>query len=77
MEIENYKSDLMSSRRQWEAQAEMVQTLKMENSQMADELDVARDKSLKLAKAEASIERYQEKLEEMKNLSKQNKELSS
>jgi len=28
----------------------MLQNLKMENSQMADELDVARDKALKLAK---------------------------
>lgn len=50
MEIDTLKSDLLSSRRQWEASAEMLQTLKMENSQMADELDVARDKAIKLAK---------------------------
>jgi DNA repair exonuclease SbcCD ATPase subunit len=77
VELENMRSDLLSSRRQWEASTEMVQKLTMENNQMADELDIARDKAIKLAKAEASIEKYQQKLEEMTALKKQNKELSS
>ena len=43
---------------------------------MSDELDVARDKGLRLIKAEAQIEKYQQRLEEMIGLKKQNKELS-
>ena len=48
----------------------------MELSQLSDELDVARDKGLRLIKAEAQIEKYQQRLEEMIGLKKQNKELS-
>lgn len=42
---------------------------------MADELDVAKEKASKLSRAEATIEKYQRKLEEMTELRKQNKEL--
>ena len=50
--------------------------LEMESSQMADELDVGRDKGLRLIKAETQIAKYQQRLEEMNGLKKLNKELS-
>lgn len=43
----------------------------METHQQADELDVLRDKAQKLNRAEQSIEKYQQKLEEMKTLKQQ------
>lgn len=49
--------------------------LEMENHQLSDELDVARDKAIKLAKAEAQIDKYQKRLEDLVLLKKENKEL--
>ena len=48
--------------------------LEMQLQQMNDELDVARDKSTKLIKAEATIAKYQRKVEELISLRKENKE---
>ncbi len=48
--------------------------LEMQLQQMNDELDVARDKSTKLVKAEATIVKYQRKVEEMISLRKENRE---
>ena len=47
----------------------------METSQMVDELDVGRDKGIRLIKAETQIAKYQQRLEEMTGLKKLNKEL--
>ncbi len=46
----------------------------METHQLADEIDILRDKGAKLLKAEQTIEKYSKKLEEMLALKKQNKE---
>lgn len=55
---------------------EVITKLSMDVQMMSDEVEVARDKGLKLARAEASLEKYQQKIEEMTSLKKQNKELS-
>jgi hypothetical protein len=49
----------------------MQAKLEMEAHQMADELDVAKDKASRLAKAEAAVDKYQKKLEEMVTIKKQ------
>ena len=54
---------------------EIQSRLEMETSQMVDELDVGRDKGIRLIKAETQIAKYQQKLEEMTGLKKLNKEL--
>lgn len=56
---EELQLQLLTSRRQWEAASEMVQKLTMDNNQMSDELEIAKDKANKLVKAEATIEKYQ------------------
>ena len=55
---------------------EIQSRLEMESAQMVDELDVGRDKGLRLIKAETQIVKYQQRLEEMNGLKKLNKELS-
>lgn len=55
---------------------EMITRLTMDVQMMTDEVEVARDKSVKLARVETQLEKYQQKLEEMGALKKQNKELS-
>lgn len=77
VEIETLKAESSTYHRRWEAAIELNQKLTIESQQMGDELDVARDKASKLVKAEATIEKYQQKLEEMNGLKKQNKELAS
>jgi hypothetical protein len=56
----------------------VTQTLakfEMENHQLSDELDVTRDKANKLTKAEAQIFKYQQRLEEVNEIKKENREL--
>mmetsp|Transcript_9039 Transcript_9039/g.8063 ORF Transcript_9039/g.8063 Transcript_9039/m.8063 type:complete len:677 (+) Transcript_9039:22-2052(+) len=76
VELDNYKSEISLSSRRLEQANEMIARLSMESRQMSDELDITREKIKKLAKAEIQIEKYQNKLEEMNELKKQNKELS-
>eukprot|EP01035_Chromulina_nebulosa_P020869 gene20869-27052_t len=76
VELDNYKSEIALSSRRLEQANEMIARLSMESRQMSDELDITREKIKKLAKAEIQIEKYQNKLEEMNELKKQNKELS-
>lgn len=76
VENDNVKAELRSAMQRLEASREIQAKLEMENHHQADELDLARDKLGKLAKAEQSVERYQKKLEEMIAIKKQNKELS-
>lgn len=74
-ENESLKHDLESSKRQLEEHDHARARLEVEALQMSDEIDLARDKALKLTKAEATIEKYQQKMEEMTALKAQNKEL--
>lgn len=76
VECDSLKSELRALSQRFEASREIQAKLEMENHHQADELDVARDKLTKLAKAEQTVERYQKKLEEMLVMKKQNKELS-
>jgi chromosome segregation ATPase len=76
VENETMKASLRAAQQKFEASREIQAKLEIENHQMADELDVNRDKVTKLVKAEAAIEKYQQRLEEMVALKKQNKELS-
>ena len=76
METESLKADLRASKQRTEAMREIQSRLEIESSQMVDELDVGRDKALRLIKAETQIAKYQQRLEEMNGLKKLNKELS-
>lgn len=76
VENANLKATLKTANQRSEASREVQAKLEMELHQMTDELDVNRDKAQKLAKAEATIDKYQKKLEEMVSLKKQNKEFS-
>lgn len=61
LDLENYKYENQSFTKRLEDNEEIRTRLEVEALQMADELDVARDKAQKLAKAEAAIEKYQKK----------------
>ena len=76
VETESLRADLRASKQRTEAMREIQSRLEMESAQMVDELDVGRDKGLRLIKAETQIVKYQQRLEEMNGLRKLNKELS-
>lgn len=76
VENDNLRSEMRVLSQRLEASREIQAKLEIENHQQADELDVARDKLSKLAKAEQAVEKYQKKLDEMMVVKKQNKELS-
>mmetsp|Transcript_15944 Transcript_15944/g.26848 ORF Transcript_15944/g.26848 Transcript_15944/m.26848 type:complete len:728 (+) Transcript_15944:127-2310(+) len=76
VECDALRHDLQSATQQLDSLREVQARLEMETHQQADELDIARDKVIKLAKTEQTIEKYQKKLEEMADLKKQNKDLS-
>ena len=58
-----------------ESATKTLAKLEMENHQLCDELDVTRDKANKLTKAEAQIFKYQQRLEEVNEIKKENREL--
>jgi hypothetical protein len=76
VENEGLKADLRAAKQRGDAMREIQSRLEMETSQMSDELDVSRDRSLRLIKAETQITKYQQRLEEMNGLKKLNKDLS-
>ena len=76
VETESLKADLRAAKQRTEAMREIQSRLEIESSQMVDELDVGRDKGLRLIKAETQIAKYQQRLEEMNGLKKLNKEIS-
>lgn len=76
VESETLQHELKSALHKLELAREVQAKLEMETHQQADELDIAKDKIGKLARAEQTIEKYQKKLEEMMDLKRQNKELS-
>uniref|UniRef100_A0A7S3HAB2 Calponin-homology (CH) domain-containing protein n=1 Tax=Spumella elongata TaxID=89044 RepID=A0A7S3HAB2_9STRA len=75
VECETLKHDLKAVMQRLEASREIQAKLEMETHQQADELDIAKEKVAKLARAEQAVEKYQKKLEEMLELKKQNKDL--
>ena len=74
-ENEDLKREIYSNMSQVKELKETCALLKEEKLQMTDEIELAREKSLKLTKAEAAIEKYQQKLENMNALKAQNKEM--
>lgn len=74
VENESMRGTLKAFTQKYEASREIQAKLEMENQQLADELDVTRDKATKLVKAEAVIDKYQKKVEELIPLKKQNAE---
>eukprot|EP00596_Hydrurales_sp_CCMP1899_P005175 CAMPEP_0119034874 /NCGR_PEP_ID=MMETSP1177-20130426/1896_1 /TAXON_ID=2985 /ORGANISM="Ochromonas sp, Strain CCMP1899" /LENGTH=711 /DNA_ID=CAMNT_0006992673 /DNA_START=257 /DNA_END=2389 /DNA_ORIENTATION=+ len=76
VENEGLKADLRAAKQRAESMRGIQSGLEMKSSQMADELDVGRDKGLRLIKAESQIVKYQQRIEEMSGLKKLNKELS-
>jgi protein HOOK3 len=75
LELRSVKSELSAVSLRLNASEENRARLEVEVQQMADDLDVAKDRASKLSKAEATIDKYQRKLEEMVELRRQNKEL--
>jgi len=74
-ENETLRADLKASEQRLTAAREMQAKLEMEAVKAGDELDVLRDQGSKLSKAEATLEKYQRKLEELPSLKRENKEL--
>jgi predicted nuclease with TOPRIM domain len=74
VENENIRGSLKAFTQKYEALKEMHAKMEMENQQLADELDITRDKAAKLARAEATIDKYQKRIEEMMPLKKLNAE---
>jgi chromosome segregation ATPase len=75
VECNNLRAEIASREQRATASREMQAKLEMENHQLSDELDVARDQAAKLSKAEAQLDKYQHRLEELPNLRKENKDL--
>jgi hypothetical protein len=61
LECTNLKAENKAALQRLEASREMQAKLEMENRQQMDELDIARDKVGRLAKAEQTVEKYQRK----------------
>ena len=74
VEYDSLSSKFQKSEHVLKQSKETQLNLEMQLQQMNDELDVARDKSAKLIKAEATIAKYQKKVEELISLRKENKE---
>lgn len=72
LELRSARSELSASAVRLNLSEEAKARLEVEAQQMADELDVAKDKASRLSKAETAIEKYKRKLEEMSELQKQN-----
>ena len=68
VECETLRHDLKAVMQRLDASREIQAKLEMETHQQADELDIAKDKVAKLARAEQAVEKYQKKLEEMVEL---------
>lgn len=71
IELEDTKHKLDEVLSQQDATAEMLMKLTVENQQLVDEIEVLRETSEKLSKAESLIEKYQARLEEIPNLKNQ------
>eukprot|EP01036_Dinobryon_divergens_P022096 gene22096-30331_t len=76
VEFERLRSELSLSKSRLEQAKEHLLLREMAARQTADELDIAREKTLQLARTEQSLEKYQRRLEEMVDLKRQNKELN-
>jgi len=74
VEYDSLSSKFQKSEHVLKQSKETQLNLEMQLQQMNDELDVARDKSAKLIKAEATIAKYQKKVKELISLRKENKE---
>jgi len=73
--IEDLEKELGATRKSVSTMKEVQARLEMENARMGDELDIAKDRAGKLQKAEAAVEKYQKRLEEMGDVKKHNKDL--
>ena len=76
VDYERLQHDFQESKRKYDTAVSDSQRLLMENQQMSDELELAKEKASKLVKAEAAIEKYQSKLEEMTVLRKEKIDLT-
>lgn len=77
LEIESLRSEIQTLQDRLAVTAEIKARLELDAQQMADELDLARDKASQLIKAESTIEKYKKRVEDMSHLKKQNSELES
>ena len=70
------RADLRASQARAEGLQQVQARLEFDSRQLADELDVARDRSNKLTKAEAQLDKYTRRLEELAAVKRENKELA-
>ncbi|CAN0320497.1 unnamed protein product, partial [Ectocarpus fasciculatus] len=77
IELRTARSEVSASAVRLNVSEEAKARLEVEAQQMADELDVAKDKASKLSKAENTIEKYKRKLEDLSELQKQNRDLEN
>lgn len=70
-EISSLKRDYNALQHKYEGLEQTKARLEIEALQLADEIDIAREKATKLTKAEATIEKYQRRLEELEVLRNQ------
>jgi chromosome segregation ATPase len=75
VEAESLQENLQTALQRCDGLKLQQARLEVELQQMTDELDLARDSAKRLAQAEASIEKYQRRVEELNAVKKQNKDL--
>ena len=74
-EFTNLEEELVSAKRQLEEHAHIRSKLEVDLLQLQDSMEVLEEKSSRLTKAEATISKYQEKIETLNNMKQQNLEL--
>merc|ERR1711991_419905 len=77
VELEGKQDEMNTMTKNIEKLSANQARMNMEMQQMTDEVDLARDTSRRLSQAEASIEKYQRRIEELNAFKKQNKDLES
>ena len=68
LELESLHADYAKLQVQLNAQKEQLVKVEVESQMMADQIEIARETHSKLLRAEANIEKYQKKLEEVTSI---------
>jgi hypothetical protein len=73
---EKIESEKMDNLKKLESMREIQNRLEVDVRQLQDEVDVSRENKIKLDKAEKKADKFQQRLEELTELKKQNKEVT-
>ena len=68
LDFDELQSDYAKLQTQFTANKELLVKLEVENQMMNDQMEISRETHSKLLRAEASIEKYQKKLEELNSM---------